>query len=216
MAIPANSRHSGRKVSPLAGDCRPGGGLAPLRAERGRLGRRLKKTVVLVGMMGAGKTAVGTAMARLLSVPFVDSDDEIERAANMTVAEIFARDGEAFFRARESEVLNRLLSGPPCILSTGGGAYLAPANRAAIAEHGVAVWIKADLELLWNRVKHKTTRPLLRTADPKGTLAALLEQRAPIYAEAAVVVEAELAYTVDQMAAKVIAALQAHGEVGVR
>lgn len=167
-------------------------------------------------MMGAGKTAVGTAMARLLSVPFVDSDDEIERAANMTVAEIFARDGEAFFRARESEVLTRLLSGPPCILSTGGGAFLAPANRAVIADQGVAVWLKADLELLWNRVKHKTTRPLLRTADPKATLTALLDQRAPVYAEAGVVVEAEAAYTVDQMAAKVIAALQEHGEVGGR
>ena len=166
--------------------------------------------------MGAGKTAVGTAMARLLSVPFVDSDDEIERAANMTVAEIFARDGEAFFRARESEVLTRLLSGAPCILSTGGGAYLAPANRAAIAEHGVAVWLKADLDLLWNRVKHKTTRPLLRTADPKATLTALLDQRAPVYAEAGVVVEAEAAYTVDQMAAKVIEALQEHGEVGMK
>ena len=166
--------------------------------------------------MGAGKTAVGTAMARLLSVPFVDSDDEIERAANMTVAEIFARDGEAFFRARESEVLNRLLSGAPCILSTGGGAFLAPANRALIADQGIAVWLKADLELLWNRVKHKTTRPLLRTADPKATLTALLDQRAPVYAEAGVVVEAEAAYTVDQMAAKVIAALQEHGEVGVR
>lgn len=167
-------------------------------------------------MMGAGKTAVGTAMARLLSVPFVDSDDEIERAANMTVAEIFARDGEAFFRARESEVLTRLLSGAPCILSTGGGAFLAPANRAVIADQGVAVWLKADLELLWNRVKHKTTRPLLRTADPKATLTALLDQRAPVYAEAGVVVEAEAAYTVDQMAAKVIAALQEHGEVGVK
>jgi shikimate kinase len=167
-------------------------------------------------MMGAGKTAVGTAMARLLSVPFVDSDDEIERAANMTVAEIFARDGEAFFRARESEVLTRLLSGPPCILSTGGGAFLAPANRAVIADQGIAVWLKADLELLWNRVKHKTTRPLLRTADPKATLTALLDQRAPVYAEAGVVVEAEAAYTVDQMAAKVIAALQEHGEVGVK
>ena len=180
------------------------------------MGRRLKKTVVLIGMMGAGKTAVGTAMARLLSVPFVDSDDEIERAANMTVAEIFARDGEAFFRARESEVLTRLLSGPPCILSTGGGAFLAPANRAVIADQGVAVWLKADLELLWNRVKHKTTRPLLRTADPKATLTALLDQRAPVYAEAAVVVEAQADYTVEQMAAKVIEALQEHGEVGMK
>lgn len=186
-----------------------GGGAAGERA----LGRRLKKTVVLIGMMGAGKTAVGTALSRMLGAPFVDSDDEIERAANMSVAEIFKRDGEPFFRARESEVLSRLLSGTPCILSTGGGAFLAEANRTAIAEHGVAVWLKADLELLWNRVRHKTTRPLLRTPDPKGTLAALLARREAVYAEAAVIVEARPEYSVDEMAAKVVEALQAHGEV---
>lgn len=177
------------------------------------MGRRLKKTVVLIGMMGAGKTAVGTALSRMLGAPFVDSDDEIERAANMSVAEIFKRDGEPFFRARESEVLSRLLSGTPCILSTGGGAFLAEANRAAIAERGVAVWLKADLELLWNRVRHKATRPLLRTPDPKGTLAALLARREPVYAEAAVIVEARPEYSVDEMAAKVVEALHAHGEV---
>ena len=177
------------------------------------MGRKLKKTVVLIGMMGAGKTAVGTALSRLLAAPFVDSDEEIERAANMTVAEIFNRDGEAFFRAREREVLARLLSGPPCILSTGGGAFLADANRKAIAEKGVAVWLRADLELLWNRVRHKSTRPLLKTPDPKGTLAALLTAREPVYAEAQVVVEARPEYSVDDMAGKVIEALQAHGEV---
>ncbi|MCA0273575.1 MAG: shikimate kinase [Proteobacteria bacterium] len=177
------------------------------------MGRKLKKTVVLIGMMGAGKSAVGNALSRLLGAPFVDSDEEIERAANMSVAEVFKRDGEPFFRARESEVLLRLLSGPPCILSTGGGAFLAEANRKAIAEKGVAVWLKADLELLWNRVRHKTTRPLLRTADPKGTLTALLTAREPIYAEAAVTVQARPEYSVEEMAGKVIEALQAHGEV---
>lgn len=177
------------------------------------MGRKLKKTVVLIGMMGAGKTAVGTALSRLLAAPFVDSDQEIERAANMTVAEIFKRDGEAFFRAREREVLARLLSGPPCILSTGGGAFLADANRKAIAEKGVAVWLRADLELLWNRVRHKSTRPLLKTHDPKGTLTALLTAREPVYAEAQVVVEARAEYSIDDMAGKVIEALQAHGEV---
>ncbi|MGL4279399.1 MAG: shikimate kinase [Albidovulum sp.] len=177
------------------------------------MGRKLKKTVVLIGMMGAGKSAVGNALSRILGAPFVDSDEEIERAANMSVAEVFKRDGEPFFRARESEVLLRLLSGPPCILSTGGGAFLAEANRKAIAEKGVAVWLKADLELLWNRVRHKTTRPLLRTADPKGTLAALLTAREPIYAEAAVTVQARPEYSVEDMAGKVIEALQAHGEV---
>jgi len=173
----------------------------------------LRKTVVLIGMMGAGKTAVGTALARALGVPFLDSDEEIERAASMSVAEIFRRDGEAFFRARESEVLARLLNGPPCVLSTGGGAFLSPANRALIAEKGVAVWLKADLELLWQRVRHKTTRPLLRTADPKATLATLLDGRAPVYAEAQLIVEAAPEYSVEEMAAKVRAALASRPDI---
>ena len=174
---------------------------------------QLRRSVALIGMMGAGKTAVGTALARQLSVPFLDSDEEITRAAQMSVAEIFARDGEPFFRARESEVLARLLNGPPAILSTGGGAFLAEQNRRAIAARGVAVWLKADLELLWQRVRHKTTRPLLRTHDPKGTLARLLEERAPVYALADVVVEAEPDLSVEQMAAKVVRALADHGDV---
>ncbi|SPH17883.1 Shikimate kinase [Defluviimonas aquaemixtae] len=174
---------------------------------------RLQKTVALVGMMGAGKTAVGNALARLLGVPFLDSDDEIERAANMTVTEIFARDGEAFFRNRETEVLKRLLAGPPCILSTGGGAFLSARNRDEIAQKGVAVWLKADLDLLWSRVRHKTTRPLLRTPDPRGTLARLLEDREPLYALAGLVVEARPAYSVEDMAGKVIEALAERADI---
>ncbi|MGB3314052.1 MAG: shikimate kinase [Albidovulum sp.] len=174
---------------------------------------KLKKTVVLVGMMGAGKTAVGNALARLLEVPFLDSDDEIERAANMTVAEIFARDGEPFFRARESEVLSRLLAGSPCILSTGGGAFLAPDNRVVIEEKGVAVWLKADLDLLWQRVRHKTTRPLLRTADPKATLAGLFDARQPVYALAGITVESKPDYSIEDMARKVMAALSGRHDV---
>jgi len=169
--------------------------------------------VVLIGMMGAGKTAVGTALARLLGVPFLDSDEEIVRAAQMSVAEIFARDGEPFFRARETEVLARLLNGPPCILSTGGGAFLADQNRRAISQFGVAVWLRADLDLLWQRVRHKATRPLLRTPDPKGTLAALLAARAPVYGLADVVVAARPDYSIEQMAEQVIAALRAHGDI---
>jgi len=141
----------------------------------------LKRTVVLVGMMGSGKTAIGRALAGALDVTFVDSDAAIEEAAAATIAEIFARDGETFFREREAEVLRRLLSGPPGIVSTGGGAFLAAANRDAIAEMGIAVWLDADLETLWERVRHKDTRPLLRTADPKATLTALYEERTPIY-----------------------------------
>lgn len=177
---------------------------------------RLRKTVVLVGMMGAGKTAVGTALARLLGVPFLDSDEEIEKAANRTVAEIFARDGEAFFREKEGQVLARLLSGRPCILSTGGGAFLAEANRRAIAEKGVAVWLRADLELLWNRVRHKSTRPLLRTPDPKATLRDLLAAREPVYALAGIVVDARPDYSIEDMAGKVVEALAARPDVLAR
>ncbi len=175
--------------------------------------RRLKKTVVLIGMMGAGKTAVGNALARMLGVDFVDSDDEIERAANMTVSDIFQRDGETFFRAREAEVLARLLAQPPCVLSTGGGAFLAPGNREIIARKGVAVWLKADLDLLWQRVRHKTTRPLLRTPDPRATLAGLLTAREPIYSLAEITVEARPHYSVDEMAGKVIEALSARPDI---
>jgi shikimate kinase len=164
-------------------------------------------------MMGAGKTAVGGALARKLGAEFLDSDTEIERAANMSVADIFERDGEAFFRARESEVLLRLLTGKPCILSTGGGAFLAEANRQAIATYGVAVWLRADIETLWNRVRHKSTRPLLRTADPKATLRDIYEKRSPVYALAGLAVESAAQGSVDEMADKVIAALRARPDV---
>nr|WP_172827908.1 shikimate kinase [Neptunicoccus sediminis] len=179
------------------------------------MGYHLKKTVVLVGLMGAGKTAVGTLVAQKLGVPFLDSDHEIERAANMTVAEIFSRDGEEFFRAKESQVLERLLLGAPCILSTGGGAYLAEANRTMIARHGVALWLRADLELLWSRVRHKTTRPLLRTDNPKETLAGLHEVRTPIYQNAEIVVDSEEGLSLEDMAQRVIATLLADPDSGV-
>lgn len=164
-------------------------------------------------MMGSGKTAVGTVMARILGVPFLDSDDEIVRAANRSIAEIFEREGEPFFREKEAQVIGRLLRGPPCVLSTGGGAFMSEANRAMIAAAGVAVWLRADLDLLWNRVRHKTTRPLLRTADPRGTLAALLAARAPVYAQADLAVDAEAGLPVEAMARRVIAALAARSDV---
>ncbi|MCB6177053.1 shikimate kinase [Rhodobacter sp. Har01] len=174
---------------------------------------RLKKTVVMVGMMGAGKTAVGTAVARALKVPFLDSDEEIVKAASRSIAEIFQRDGEAFFRDREFEVIGRLLRGAPCVLSTGGGAFLSERNRSQINAAGVSVWLRADLDLLWQRVRHKTTRPLLRTANPRETLRALHEARLPAYALADLAVDASPDYSIEQMAGRVIEALQARPDV---
>ncbi|MFK7941125.1 MAG: shikimate kinase [Roseovarius sp.] len=158
-------------------------------------------------MMGAGKTAVGKALAARLAVPFLDSDAEIETAANRTIAEIFERDGEPFFRDRETEVIDRLLDGPACVLSTGGGAFLAERNRDLIAQKGVSVWLNADLDLLWSRVKHKDTRPLLRTPNPRETLRTIYEARVPIYALADLSVRGDPKYTVDAMAGRVLEAL---------
>ncbi len=173
----------------------------------------LKKTVVLVGMMGAGKTAVGKALAARLGVPFLDSDAEIEKAANMTIAEIFQRDGEAFFRNRETEVIDRLLDSHRGILSTGGGAFMAERNRTLISQKGVSVWLNADMDLLWSRVKGKNTRPLLRTANPYQTLKALYDTRVPIYALADLSVKARAEYSIDAMAAEVQEALAGRKDV---
>ncbi|MDO5528502.1 MAG: shikimate kinase [Paracoccus sp. (in: a-proteobacteria)] len=146
--------------------------------------KKMHGQIVLVGMMGVGKSAVGAALGRHLRVPFVDNDTEIERAAAMPIADIFARDGEPFFRARETEVLGRLLSGPRGVIATGGGAWIQPANRALIREAGLSVWLDADFETLWARVRQRPTRPLLLTENPRETLASLIERRAPIYARA--------------------------------
>lgn len=169
--------------------------------------------MVLVGMMGAGKTAVGTQMARMLGVPFTDSDDEIVKAANMSIPEIFARDGEPFFRLKESQVLARLLAGSPRVLSTGGGAYMAAENRAAISASGIAVWLRADADLLWQRVRHRTGRPLLRTANPRETLRELLDARAPVYGLAELVVDSVAGQSIEGMAGRVIEALLTRPDV---
>jgi len=167
----------------------------------------LHKTVVMVGMMGAGKTAIGRALAARLGVAFLDSDAEIEAAANMSVPEIFTRDGEAFFRARETQVIKRLLREKRCVLSTGGGAFLAEANRRMISACGVSVWLRADLDVLWNRVSHKDTRPLLRTGDPRATLGALYAARVPLYAQADLSVVSDGVASIEQMADRVLAVL---------
>lgn len=174
---------------------------------------RLKKTIAMVGMMGAGKTAIGQALARHINVPFVDSDAELERAANMTIAEIFERDGEGFFRQKESQVIKRLLEGDPCVLSTGGGAFLRETNRNMITERGASVWLRADIDLLWNRVKGKSTRPLLRTADPRATLNALYEDRVPEYSKADIAVTADATYSISAMTERVTNALLEHPDI---
>lgn len=164
-------------------------------------------------MMGAGKTAIGLALAKRLNVPFLDSDAEIVAASNMSIAEIFERDGEPFFREKESQVIDRLLQGTPGILSTGGGAFLRPENRDMISRAGVSVWLRADLPLLWNRVRHKTTRPLLQTDDPKATLEELYTARQPAYAEADLAVDADKSYSIEDMTDEVIKALMTRPDV---
>ena len=167
----------------------------------------LERTVVLVGMMGSGKSAIGKSLATRLGVAFLDSDAEIERAANASISEIFARDGEEFFRGRETEVIRRLLNGRPCVLSTGGGAFMAERNRTMITEKGLSLWLKASLDTLWERVRHKDTRPLLRTANPRQTLADLLAVREPIYSLANLTVETQANYSIDDTTDKAIEAL---------
>lgn len=187
--------------------------IGPTPQKFGQLDMKLKKTVVMVGMMGAGKTAVGRALAAKIGVPFLDSDAEIVKAANMSIAEIFERDGEAFFRTKETQVIDRLLDEERGILSTGGGAFLADGNRDLISEKGVAVWLDADLDLLWQRVKHKDTRPLLRTENPRQTLSDIFDARVPVYSKAELSVKADPSYSIEDMAERVLKALLTRPDV---
>lgn len=174
---------------------------------------RLLRGVALVGMMGAGKTAVGRVLAQRLGVPFQDSDTAIEEAAQATIPEIFTRDGEDFFRAREAEVIARLLAGPPAILSTGGGAFMQERVRDLIHESGVALWLNADLATLWSRVRHRDTRPLLRTTDPYATLTALYEKRMPVYALAELHVDVAPHYSVSETADRALQVLATREDI---
>ena len=151
-----------------------------------RLGER---SIVLVGLMGAGKTTVGRRLARRLDLPFVDADHEIERAAGKTIEEIFAEDGEDFFRAGEERVIARLLEGGPQVLATGGGAWMRAATRQRVRERGVSVWLKADLDVLMERVSRRPGRPLLKNDDPRAVMERLIEQRYPVYERADITVE---------------------------
>ena len=148
------------------------------------------RSIVLVGMMGVGKSSIGRRLAARLGVPFVDADSEIEKAAGMSIADIFARHGEADFRSGEARVIARLLDGGPQVLATGGGAMMNADTRAAIKAKGVSIWLSAELDVLMRRInKRKNDRPMLQTADPAATLRELLVAREPVYAQADITVQ---------------------------
>jgi shikimate kinase len=172
------------------------------------LGRR---SVVLVGMMGAGKSSVGRRVALRLGIPFVDADTEIEKAAGMAITDIFAIRGEAEFRAGEARVILRLLEGGPQVLATGGGAFINPDTRAAIAAKGISIWLKAEPDVLMKRIKRRQDRPLLHTADPAATLRKLLEEREPVYALADLTVQSR-EVTHDRIVDEIVSAIA--GRVG--
>ncbi|MEA2834986.1 MAG: shikimate kinase, partial [Methylobacteriaceae bacterium] len=167
------------------------------------------RSLVVVGMMGSGKTTVGRRLALRLGLPFVDVDQEIVQAAGMPIADIFARHGEDHFRDGERRVMNRVLAGGPGIVATGGGAFMNAATRARIAETSISIWLKADLDTLMRRVRKRATRPLLQTADPVGTMQRLLAEREPIYAQADVTVYSREA-SHETVVEDVIRALEAH------
>jgi shikimate kinase len=190
-------------------DAEPAHPAAPLLSALG------PRSIVLVGMMGVGKSSVGRRLAGRLSIPFVDADSEIERAAGMTIPEIFARNGEAYFRSGEARVLARLLESGPQVLATGGGAFMNPETRALVKLKGVSVWLHADLDVLLRRTsKRRSDRPLLQTEDPAETLRVLLAEREPTYALADLTVQSrEVPH--EAIVADVLTALAANLKVAV-
>lgn len=172
--------------NPQTGQCEIVGGMTAAATIKRRLGAR---SLVMVGLMGCGKSSVGRRLAARLDIPFLDADDEIERAAQKTIPEIFEDYGEATFRDGERRVIQRLLLSGPQVLATGGGAYMNPETRAAIRSSGIAIWLRAELPVLMRRVMKRDNRPLLKVEDPEAVMRRLMETRYPIYAEADLVVE---------------------------
>ena len=158
----------------------------PVEVIKAQLGRR---SVVLVGLMGCGKSSVGKRLAAKLGMPFIDADEEIEKVAAKSISEIFADQGEEFFRDRERKVIGRLLANGPQVLATGGGAYLHADTRSSIRDMGISVWLRAELAVLMRRVGKRDTRPLLKTGNPEATMRKLMDARYPVYAEAEITVE---------------------------
>jgi len=152
---------------------------------------RLARSLVLVGLMGAGKSTIGRRLAARLDLPFVDADNEIEAAAGCSIQEIFDEHGEDYFRDGERRVIERLLNGPVCVLATGGGAFMNDTTRALIKEKGCSMWLRADLEILVQRTSRRSHRPLLNKGNPREILQNLMDQRHPVYAEADLSVETD-------------------------
>lgn len=177
---PASSESSAKSDAPRG---RKPGGAHRLRRQLGA------RSIVLVGMMGAGKSSVGRRLAQRLGLPFLDADHEIERAAGQSVSDIFENYGEAEFRSGERRVIARLLGDGPIVLATGGGAFLDAETRDQVRTAGISIWLRADPEVLMKRVRRRNTRPLLRTPDPEGTLRRLLSEREPVYETADITIE---------------------------
>ncbi|QDH73630.1 shikimate kinase [Brevundimonas sp. M20] len=174
-----------------------------------------QRTIALVGLMGVGKSTVGRRLARRLGLSFADGDEEIESAAGMTVSDIFASMGEGEFRAGEARVMRRLLEGPRLVLATGGGAMLNLETRALMKTHAVTVWMRADLEVIAQRVQRRDTRPLLRGKDPLETLRTLAEARYPVYGEADLTVDVAGGAHAEAVEA-IVRALEAHGAMEIK
>lgn len=147
------------------------------------------RSLVLVGLMGCGKSSIGRRLATRLALPFIDADEEIERVAHKSITEIFADHGEAFFRDREAKVIARLLSSGPQVLATGGGAFMTAETRGKIRDAGISIWLRAELPVLMRRVGKRDSRPLLKDTDPEGVMRRLMDARYPVYAEADITVE---------------------------
>lgn len=167
---------------------------------------RVEKTIVLIGMMGAGKTCIGRKLAERLGLPFVDADQEIAAAAGCSIPDIFALHGEAAFRDGEARVIARLLDDPVQVLATGGGAFMNEKTRAKIRERAISIWLRADIELLMRRVGRRNNRPLLQKGDPRAVLEKLMAEREPVYAKADIIVNS-MDGPRDAMVNKVIEAL---------
>lgn len=163
--------------------------IAPRTIEAGIVDALGSRSLVLVGMMGAGKSSVGRKLAARLVLPFADADTEIEAAAGMTIPEIFEIRGEPEFRSGEARVIARLLDGGPQVLATGGGAYMNAETRKLIGQKGVSVWLRAEFDILMRRIRRRTDRPLLHTADPEMTVKRLIDERYPVYALSELVID---------------------------